>query len=207
MGSFFARGQVCVGATRVYAHKSIFDKPIEGMAEAASKIKVGPCLDPVTQMGPLVSAAQLQRVTGYVQSGRDEGATVRIGGDNVPDSPGYFLKPTILTIATPTMKVVREETFGPVVVAQAFDDWELDSLAAEANNADYGLAASVWTQNASVAYKTARLIRAGTVWINCHHVFDPVLPFGGYKQSGWGRENGAFALEKYLETRAVTMRL
>ncbi len=207
MGSFFAQGQVCVAATRIYAHKSIFDKLIEGMTEAAGSIRVGPGLDTATQMGPLINGAQLERVTGYVQSGRDEGAHVQVGGDGFPESPGYFLKPTILTDATPTMKVVREEIFGPVVVAQAFDDSELDKLAAEANNTEYGLAASVWTQNASVAHKMARRIRAGTVWINCHHVFDPVLPFGGYKQSGWGRENGASALENYLETKAVTMRL
>ncbi len=158
-------------------------------------------------MGPLVSAAQLQRVTGYVQSGRDEGAHVQIGGKGFADNDGYFLEPTILTNANPTMKIVREEIFGPVVVAQAFDDCELDKLAAEANDTEYGLAASVWTQNASVAQKMAKRIRAGTVWINCHHVFDPVLPFGGYKQSGWGRENGAHALDNYLETKAITMRL
>lgn len=207
LGSFFAQGQVCVAATRIYAHKSVFDRLIEGVSDAAAKIKVGPGLDSATQMGPLVNAGQLDRVSGYVQSGRDEGATVQVGGKRLLDTDGYFLEPTILTNATPDMTVVREEIFGPVVVAQAFDDWELDKLAAEANNTEYGLAASVWTQNASVAHKMARRIRAGTVWLNCHHVFDPVLPFGGYKQSGWGRENGAAALENYLETKAVTMRL
>jgi phenylacetaldehyde dehydrogenase len=205
LGSFFAQGQVCVAATRIYAHKSIFDKLMQGVSDAAAKIKVGPGLDPATQMGPLVSAEQLKRVSGYVQSGRDEGGRVLIGGDGVPGSEGYFLKPTIFTNANPTMKIVREEIFGPVVVAQAFDDAELEALAAEANNTEYGLAASVWTQNASVAHKMARRIKAGTIWLNCHHVFDPVLPFGGYKQSGWGRENGAQALENYLETKAVTM--
>ncbi len=207
LGSFFAQGQVCVAATRIYAHKSIFDRLIEGVSDAASKIRVGPGLDSATQMGPLVSAAQLQRVTGYVQSGRDEGAHVQVGGEALTGSDGYFLRPTILTNANPAMKVVREEIFGPVVVAQAFDDTELDKLAAKANNTEYGLAASVWTQNASIAHKMAKRIKAGTIWLNCHHVFDPVLPFGGYKQSGWGRENGAEALENYLETKAVTMAL
>ncbi|MGU3538131.1 aldehyde dehydrogenase family protein [Methylobacterium sp. A54F] len=207
LGSFFAQGQVCVAATRIYAHKSVFDKLMQGVSDAAAKIKVGPGLDPTTQMGPLVSAEQLQRVTGYVQSGRDEGGRVLTGGEGLPGSEGYFLKPTIFTNANPDMRIVREEIFGPVVVAQAFDDSELEALAAEANNTEYGLAASVWTQNASVAHKMARRIKAGTVWLNCHHVFDPVLPFGGYKQSGWGRENGAQALENYLETKAVTMAL
>lgn len=207
LGSFFAQGQVCVATTRIYAHKSIFDKLIEGVRDAASKIRVGPGLDTSTQMGPLVSATQLKRVTGYVQSGRDEGAHVQAGGEGVTGSDGYFLRPTILTNANPAMKVVREEIFGPVVVAQAFDDSELDKLAAEANDTEYGLAASLWTQNASVAHKMAKRIKAGTIWLNCHHVFDPVLPFGGYKQSGWGRENDAEAIENYLETKAVTMAL
>ncbi|MEM7398531.1 MAG: aldehyde dehydrogenase family protein [Pseudomonadota bacterium] len=207
LGSFFAQGQVCVAATRIYAHKSVFDKLMDGVSEAAANIKVGPGLDPTSQMGPLVSADQLQRVSGYVDAGREEGANVLVGGEGLQDSDGYFLKPTILTNANSDMRVVREEIFGPVVVAQAFGDAELDQLAAEANNTEYGLAASVWTQNASVAHKMAKRIKAGTIWLNCHHVFDPSLPFGGYKQSGWGRENGPDALENYLETKAVTMAL
>ncbi|WP_175717868.1 aldehyde dehydrogenase family protein [Burkholderia anthina] len=202
LGSFFAQGQVCVAATRLYVHKTIFDKVIDGVASAAAKIKVGRGLDPNTQMGPLVSDRQLERVSGYVDSGRSEGAEVVVGGKTL-GTGGYFIEPTILTGTRPDMKVVREEIFGPVVVAEAFDDAELDALAAEANNTIYGLAASVWTQNISVAHKMAKKIKAGTVWLNCHHVFDPVLPFGGYKQSGWGRENGAQVLEAYLETKSV----
>lgn len=205
LGSFFAQGQVCVAATRIYAHEKIFDKLMQGVSDAAVKIKVGPGLDPTTQMGPLVSAQHLKRVSGYVQSGRDEGANVLVGGEGPQNSNGYFIKPTILTNVHRQMTIAREEIFGPVVIAQAFSDDTLDALAAEANDTEYGLAASVWTQNASVAQKMAKRIKAGTIWLNCHHVFDPVLPFGGYKQSGWGRENGAEALQNYLETKTVTM--
>lgn len=202
LGGYFAQGQVCVATTRLYAHKSVFDRVVEGVADAASKIRVGPGLDPTTQMGPLVSAKQLDRVAGYVGSGKDEGATVLAGGRTV-DGAGYFIEPALLTDTRPDMKVVREEIFGPVVVAEAFDDDGLDALAAEANNTIYGLAASVWTSNVGLAHKMARRIKAGTVWVNCHHVFDPSLPFGGYKQSGWGRENGAQVLDAYLETKSV----
>jgi len=206
LGSFFAQGQVCVATTRLYVHKKAFDRVVDGVASAAEKIRVGPGLDPASQMGPLVSATHFDRVTGYLKSGRDDGVSVRTGGQRVGDQ-GYFLRPTVLTHARPDAAVLREEIFGPVVVAQPFDDDDLEQIAAEANNTPYGLAASVWTRDVSKAHQMARRLKAGTVWINAHHVFDPVLPFGGYKQSGWGRENGAEVLDNYLQTKAVTLAL
>jgi phenylacetaldehyde dehydrogenase len=157
-------------------------------------------------MGPLVSEEQFQRVTGYIDSGIKEGAKVEVGGQKAADR-GYFVQPTVLTRTTPEMKVVREEIFGPVVCAVPFSDDDLDRIAREANNTEYGLAASVWTRDISIANKMAKRIRSGTVWINCHNVFDAALPFGGYKQSGWGREMGAEVLNNYTEVKSVVTAL
>ncbi len=184
--------------------KGIFDQVVEGVAEQAKKIKVGSGFDPSTQMGPLVSDEQLARVTGYLQSGVSEGAKTITGGQRYGDR-GYFVEPTVIVNANEQMKIVQEEIFGPVVVAQPFDD--LEEIAATANNTNYGLAAGVWTHDISKAHRLAKLLRAGTVWVNCYSVFDAALPFGGYKQSGWGREMGHDALNNYLETKAVTIAL
>jgi phenylacetaldehyde dehydrogenase len=202
---FFNHGQCCCAGSRLYAHKKIFDKVVEGVAAIAENIKVGPGLDPATEMGPLVSDEQLARVTGYIEAGNQEGARMVAGGRKF--DAGYFVAPTVLTQTTPEMKVVREEIFGPVVCAQSFDDDDIERIAKQANDTIYGLAASVWTRDGGLGHKMARRIRSGTVWINCHNVFDAALPFGGYKQSGWGREMGEEVFHNYTELKAVTTAL
>jgi phenylacetaldehyde dehydrogenase len=201
---FFNHGQCCVAGSRLYVQQSRFDEVIEGVAEIAKSIKLGPGMSADTQMGPLVSDEQLRRVTGYLESGAQDGATAVTGGGRYGDT-GYFVEPTVLTNITPDMKVVREEIFGPVVVAAPFQS--LDEIAAVANDSEYGLGAGIWTQDISKAHALAKKLRAGTVWINCYNVFDASLPFGGYKQSGWGREMGHEVLEAYTEVKAVTAQL
>jgi phenylacetaldehyde dehydrogenase len=203
---FFNHGQCCCAGSRLFAHESIFDRVVEGVSDIASKIRVGAGLDPQTEMGPLVSEEQFQKVTGYIDSGLSEGARATAGGKKAAER-GYFVQPTVLTRTTPEMKVVKEEIFGPVVCAVPFTDTDLDRIAREANDTPYGLAASVWTRDISIANKMAKRIRSGTVWINCHNVFDAALPFGGYKQSGWGREMGSEVLNNYTEVKAVTTAL
>jgi phenylacetaldehyde dehydrogenase len=199
---FFNSGQVCTAGSRLFAHKSVFDKVVEGVSRAADSIKLGPGLDPQTQMGPLVSREQQERVLGYIDAGRSEGASIVTGG-NAPSHPGYFVKPTVLVNVKPDMKVVREEIFGPVLVAQRFDD--VDEIAAMANDTPYGLAASVWSNDVRTVNRIVPKIRAGTVWVNCHNFVDPNMPFGGFKQSGHGREHGRVVLDLYTELKSVCM--
>jgi phenylacetaldehyde dehydrogenase len=201
---FFNQGQCCTAGSRLFVHKSIFDKVIDGVAQAAKKYTIGPGMDPATNMGPVVSREQLDRVCGYLESGINEGAKAVVGGRKRPGN-GYFVEPTVLVDVKPEMKVVREEIFGPVVTAVPFS--EPEEVIASANRTVYGLAAAVWTRDISKAHLMAAKLRAGTVWINCYNVFDPALPFGGYKQSGWGRESGHAALELYTETKAVCAQL
>ena len=203
---FFNHGQCCCAGSRLFVHEKIYDEVIEGVGKVATGIKVAPGLDPESQMGPLVSDEQYQKVLNYIESGIGQGAKLAAGGATKADR-GYFVQPTVLADTRPGMKVVDEEIFGPVVCAASFSDKDIDDILQKANNSIYGLAASVWTQDLSIAHKVSRGLRAGTVWVNCHNVFDAALPFGGYKQSGWGREMGEEVLNNYLETKAVTIAL
>ena len=198
---FFNHGQCCVAGSRLYVQQGRFDEVVDGVAEIAKSIKMGPGMEPGTQMGPLVSEEQLRLVTGFLESGEAEGATALSGGGRFGER-GYFVEPTVLTNTRPDMKVVREEIFGPVLVAAPFTD--LNEIAAQANDSEYGLGAGIWTRDISKAHTLAKKLRAGTVWINCYNVFDAALPFGGYKQSGWGREMGHEVLNSYTEVKAVT---
>jgi len=201
---FFNQGQICTAGSRLFVHKSIFDQVIEGVAGETKKFQVGPGMNEATNLGPLVSKEQLSRVCGYLDSGAKEGAKAIVGGHRIGNT-GYFVEPTILVDVKPHMKVVREEIFGPVVTAIPFND--PDEVVTFANDTIYGLASAVWTRDISKAHRMAAKLRAGTVWINCYNVFDPALPFGGYKQSGWGREMGHAALELYTESKSVCAQL
>src|SRR5579863_9491878 len=201
---FFNHGQCCCAGSRLYIEKPIFDRVVEGVAEHAKKINVGSGLDPETNMGPLVSEEQLSRVCGYLEAGFSEGATALSGGRRKGDK-GYFVEPTVLVNTREDMRVVREEIFGPVVTAMPFDSPE--EILPRANDSEYGLAAAVWTRDIGKAHRTAEQLRAGTVWINCYNIFDAALPFGGYKQSGWGREMGHDALNLYTQTKAVCTKI
>jgi phenylacetaldehyde dehydrogenase len=198
---FFNHGQCCVAGSRLFVERDKFDDVVNGVAEIAKNMKLGPGIDPDTQMGPLVSQEQLTRVTGFLESGREEGATTVAGGGRHGER-GYFVEPTVITNTRPDMRVVREEIFGPVVVAEPFSD--LDEIAKVANDSIYGLGAGIWTKDISKAHALAKKLRAGSVYVNCYNVFDAALPFGGYKQSGWGREMGHEVLENYTEVKAVT---
>jgi phenylacetaldehyde dehydrogenase len=201
---FFNAGQVCAAGSRLYAHSKVFDQVVEGVSQAAAKIRLGPGLDPHTEMGPLVSKEQQDRVLGYIEAGRKGGAKVMTGGE-APAGQGYYVKPTVLANVRADMSVVREEIFGPVLVAQRFD--ELDEIAAMANDSPYGLGASIWGRDISAIHRLVSKVRAGTVWVNCHGFVDPAMPFGGYKQSGFGREHSHTVFEHYTEIKSVCIAL
>ena len=203
-GIFFNHGPCCNAGSRLYVQNEIFDDVVSGVADIAQSIRVRPGTDPEAQMGPLISDEQFEKVLGYLDSGREAGAEAVVGGGRAADR-GYFVSPTVLTNTTDDMKVVREEIFGPVVCAVPFASPE--ELMPIANDSNYGLAAGIFTRDISKAHRTAKRLRAGTVWINTYHVFDAAMPFGGYKESGWGREMGSQVLDNYLETKSVVTAL
>ncbi len=202
MGIFFNAGQVCAAGSRLYVHRDCHDQVLEGVIAFAEKLRLGPGDNPDSQIGPLISASHRERVDGYVRGGREAGAEVLTGGGAL-DGPGYFYRPTVMAGARPDSALVREEVFGPVLVSDAFDD--LDEVVAAANDSIYGLNATIWTRDLGTAHRLARRLQSGSVRVNAGGGTDPNLPFGGYKQSGWGREFGAEGLDLYLQTKSVLM--
>lgn len=201
---FFLQGQNCMAGTRLFVHEKVHDRVIDGIAAAARAMRIGPGLDPSSEFGPLISGQQRERVAGYVQAGLAEGAELVCGGQSVA-RPGYFFEPTILTNTLPDMTPVKNEIFGPVLCVQRFGDNDLDAVVRSANSTIYGLSGSVWTRDLGTAMQMVRRIDSGQVSVNMHAAIDPAMPFGGNKQSGWGREFGKEGLEPYLKTKGVSI--
>ena len=199
----FNQGEVCSAGSRVYVHRSQYDEVVAGMVELARQVKLGNGLDEETTMGPLVSKKQQERVSEFINIGVKEGAKIAFGGGK--SDTGYFIEPTIFVDVEENMTIAREEIFGPVVVVMAYDS--VEEVVERANNSPYGLGAGIWTENVKTAHKVANQIKSGSVWINCYDAIDPASPFGGYKQSGFGRDLSAYALESYTEVKSIWVNL
>jgi phenylacetaldehyde dehydrogenase len=204
---FFNHGQCCCAGSRLFVEKPAYDQVVQRVSDLSKEIKLGPGWEADTQMGPLVSEEQLHRVTGYLNAGRGEGACIASGGGrpNGELEKGYFVQPTVITDVRHDMKIMKEEIFGPVVAITPFTD--IEEVIQAGNDTTYGLAAGIWTRDVSKAHRAAAALKAGTVWINCYNVFDAASPFGGYKQSGYGREMGHHALDLYTQIKSVWLRL
>ncbi|MGQ0561231.1 MAG: aldehyde dehydrogenase family protein [Gemmatimonadota bacterium] len=201
---YYNTGQTCTAGSRLLVHESIKDQVVEKLAERARKMVPGDPLDARTRLGPVISQAQLERVLGYIQKGSAEGARLVAGGKRLAyngEERGYWIEPTIFDEVKPDARIAQEEIFGPVLATLTFRDEE-EALAI-ANDTIYGLAAGVWTSNVKRAHRVARRLEAGTVWVNTYHPLDAASPFGGYKQSGYGRELGAYALDLYTQIKSV----
>jgi acyl-CoA reductase-like NAD-dependent aldehyde dehydrogenase len=200
---FFNQGQVCTAGSRLFVHKAIYEQVIDGLSEVASKMKLGAGMDSATEMGPLVSQEQLERVSSYIAVGKREGAITRTGGERAGGAlaHGYFLQPTVFDGVRDEMTIANEEIFGPVVVALPFE--EVEDVARRANASKYGLAAGIWTNDVKKVHRVAAALKAGVVWVNTYNQFDAAAPFGGYKQSGYGREMGHAVLDAYTQTKTV----
>jgi acyl-CoA reductase-like NAD-dependent aldehyde dehydrogenase len=204
---FYGKGEVCAAGSRLLVEASIHDAFMEKVSERAAKMVAGDPLHPKTRLGAIVSKEQMENVLRYIEHGKSEGATLLTGGSrtDIGTGKGYFLQPTIFTGVEPEMRIAREEIFGPVLATIRFKDAE--EAIARANATVYGLAAAVWTRDVSKAHRIARAVKAGTVWVNTYNLYDPALPFGGFKESGFGRDQGRDALEKYTQTKSVWVNL
>lgn len=197
-------GQTCVAGSRLYVQKKSYDRVVSGLVDIARKYRLGDGMKPDTELGPVVSALQEKRILEYIRLGTEEGAELVAGGRKSGEQ-GYFIEPTIFAATKPHMRIVTEEIFGPVLGISVFED--ISEVAAIANSTPYGLAAGVFTTDMSTAHRVAKMIRSGNVWLNCYGLMDYSMPFGGFKQSGWGRENGPEGIEAFLETKSVYARL
>jgi phenylacetaldehyde dehydrogenase len=204
MAAFLLQGQNCVCGSRVFVHERIAKEVGAGLAAFAKQLKIGPGFDPAAMIGPVISREQRDRIEALIATAKPEGAKLLTGGSRGPGA-GWFIEPTVFADCTPDMTIVRKEIFGPVIAMQTFGDGDLEKIAAQANDTTYGLSGSVWTRDLATAHRMVRMIDAGQVGVNCHAAMDPSMPFGGNKQSGWGREFGREGLDLYLKTKAVTI--